>query len=69
MFYVPEGFAHGFYAIEDSILVYKCTNYYNKDAESGIIWNDADLKINWGIDNPLVSVKDLELGQLKDLKF
>jgi dTDP-4-dehydrorhamnose 3,5-epimerase len=69
MFYVPEGFAHGFLALEETILVYKCTNYYNKESESGIIWNDPDLDIKWGILNPMISPKDLELGRLKDLKF
>jgi len=69
MFYVPEGFAHGFLALEETILVYKCTNYYNKESESGIIWNDPDLNIKWGILHPIISQKDLELGRLKDLKF
>jgi dTDP-4-dehydrorhamnose 3,5-epimerase len=69
MFYVPEGFAHGFLALEETIFVYKCTNYYHKESESGIIWNDPDLKINWGINSPLVSGKDLELGRLKDLMY
>jgi len=69
MFYVPEGFAHGFLALEETIFVYKCTNYYHKESESGIIWDDPDLKINWGIKNPLISGKDLELGRLRDLKF
>ena len=69
MFYVPEGFAHGFLALEETILVYKCTNYYHKESESGIAWNDPDLKINWGIVNPIVSGKDQELGRLSDLKI
>jgi len=69
MFYVPEGFAHGFLALEETILAYKCTNYYHKESESGIIWNDPDLKINWGGQSPLISAKDLELGRLKDLNI
>ncbi|HXA00886.1 MAG TPA: dTDP-4-dehydrorhamnose 3,5-epimerase [Cytophagaceae bacterium] len=69
MFYVPEGFAHGFLALEETILVYKCTNYYNKGSESGIIWNDPDIKINWGVTSPIVSEKDQELARLKDLKI
>jgi dTDP-4-dehydrorhamnose 3,5-epimerase len=69
MFYVPEGFAHGFLALEETILAYKCTNYYHKESESGIIWNDPDLRINWGVLNPLISGKDLELGRLRDIKF
>ena len=58
MFYVPEGFAHGIYLLEDSIFSYKCTNYYNKDAEGSIVWDDADLNIQWGATKPSLSGKD-----------
>ncbi|MDX5348797.1 MAG: dTDP-4-dehydrorhamnose 3,5-epimerase [Hymenobacteraceae bacterium] len=59
MLYVPEGFAHGFVALEDDTLfMYKCSNYYNKESEGGIIWNDPELNIDWGVENPLVSEKD-----------
>jgi dTDP-4-dehydrorhamnose 3,5-epimerase len=68
MLWIPEGFAHGFLALEDkTIFQYKCTNYYNRESESSIIWNDPDLKIDWGIDNPLVSEKDLKGLAFKDL--
>ena len=67
MAYIPEGFAHGFVALEDSVFSYKCTNVYNKASESGIIWNDPDLNIDWGITNPIVSEKDQELKLLRDL--
>jgi dTDP-4-dehydrorhamnose 3,5-epimerase len=65
--YIPEGFAHGFVALEDTIFSYKCTNVYNKGAESGILWNDPDLNIDWGISNPIVSEKDLVLPTFKSL--
>ncbi|MCE7066456.1 dTDP-4-dehydrorhamnose 3,5-epimerase [Dyadobacter sp. CY326] len=65
--YVPEGFAHGFVALEDSIFSYKCTNIYNKESESGILWNDEDLAINWGVENPIVSDKDIILPTFKSL--
>lgn len=68
MMYIPEGFAHGFVALEDTIFFYKCTNYYNKESESGIIWNDASLNIDWGIENPIVSAKDEELPAFEDFK-
>ncbi len=59
MFYVPPGFAHGFLTLEDNtIFAYKCTNIYNKASEGGLLWNDSDLGIDWGIKNPLVSDKD-----------
>lgn len=66
MVYVPEGFAHGFLALEDTILQYKCTNLYNKATEGGLIWNDPQLNIQWGIENPLVSEKDAMLPSLAE---
>jgi dTDP-4-dehydrorhamnose 3,5-epimerase len=67
MAYIPEGFAHGFAALEDSIFIYKCTALYNKTAEGSILWNDPDLNIDWGVQNPIVSSKDLQNGHFKDL--
>ena len=58
-FYVPPGFGHGFLTLEDeTIFSYKCTQYYNPQNESGILWNDPELSIDWGINNPLISEKD-----------
>lgn len=65
--FVPEGFAHGLAALEDSIFFYKCSNVYNKSSEAGIRWNDAELNIEWPFKNPLVSEKDQELPTLKEL--
>jgi dTDP-4-dehydrorhamnose 3,5-epimerase len=67
MMMVPEGFAHGFAAIEDSLFHYKCTNFYNKDAECGIAWNDPQLKIQWPFSDPVVSEKDNVLPTLDEL--
>ena len=66
MFYIPEGFGHGFLALEETILVYKCNDFYDKPAESGILWNDHDLNIDWGISQPKVSEKDLQLPSFKE---
>lgn len=67
-FWVPPGFAHGFSVLEDTtIFQYKCTNYYNKASEGGILYNDPDLKLNWQIENPIVSEKDQILPCLKNL--
>jgi dTDP-4-dehydrorhamnose 3,5-epimerase len=61
MFYIPEGFAHGFATLKDNtIFSYKCTNVYNKASEGCVLWNDLDLGINWNIENPILSAKDLE---------
>lgn len=59
MLFVPEGFAHGFLTLEsDTIFSYKCSNFYNKQSEDAILWNDSDLAINWDINNPVLSNKD-----------
>ncbi|MDR3559709.1 MAG: dTDP-4-dehydrorhamnose 3,5-epimerase [Candidatus Pacebacteria bacterium] len=69
MLFVPRGFAHGFLTLEDNTeFEYKCDNFYEPSAESGIIWNDPDLNINWPIENPVLSEKDAQLGFLKNLK-
>ena len=58
-FWIPEGFAHGFVALEDNtIFCYKCTNYYHPESEVTILWNDRTLNIDWQIDNPVISDKD-----------
>lgn len=57
--WMPPGFAHGFVSLEEnSILSYKCTNYYNKESEGAILWNDKDLGIDWMVDTPIISEKD-----------
>lgn len=67
MLWIPPGFAHGFLALDDNtIFYYKCTAFYNKQSEKGIIWNDKELGIDWGIENPIVSDKDLELNNFRD---
>ena len=69
MLYVPEGFAHGFVVLEDNtIFSYKCSRTYNKESEEGILWCDADLNIDWGIKDPLLSEKDKHAQKLRDLK-
>lgn len=67
MLFVPEGFAHGFVALEeDTIFHYKVGNYYHKAAEGGIRYNDADLGIDWKVTNPVASQKDLVLPFWKE---
>lgn len=60
--WIPEGFAHGFYVTSDEAeFVYKCTDYYNPNAEVSIIWNDEMIGINWPITiKPSLSIKDKE---------
>jgi len=65
--YVPRGFAHGFLVLSEEVdFFYKCDNFYNKAAESGIIYNDPELNIDWQIasEKLIISDKDLTLPQL-----
>lgn len=57
--FIPQGFAHGFLTLEDNtIFSYKCTDFYNKESEEGLLWNDESLGIDWGFKEPLLSEKD-----------
>jgi dTDP-4-dehydrorhamnose 3,5-epimerase len=63
--YIPAGFAHGFVALSDHLqFLYKCSDFYDPASEHGILWNDPDLDISWGIENPLVSEKDAKFLKL-----
>ena len=65
--YIPPGFAHGFYTYDkENIVLYGCTNYRDKHSESGIIWNDKNLKIKWPNKKPILSKKDKLNITLKD---
>lgn len=67
--YIPPGFAHGFVVLSDyCIFHYKCTNYYDKNSERSIKFDDPQIGIKWGIENPIVSEKDLQAPYLKDQK-
>ena len=67
MYWIPPGFAHGFVTLEDdTVFFYKCTNVYNKESEGSILWNDPDLNIDWKVDNPTLSEKDLVSPSFKD---
>jgi len=70
--FIPRGFAHGFLVLSNTATFsYKCDNLYNKSAEGGIIYNDDQLKIDWGIysNQLMISDKDLILPTLKNAKF
>ena len=67
MLMVPEGFAHGFAALEDSVFFYKCSNLYDKASETGVRWNDPELNIDWRVQNPIISEKDMVLPTMDEL--
>ena len=69
MFWVPPGFLHGFVTLEDdTIFTYKVTNLYDKSSEIGVLWDDKDLGIDWGINasEVILSEKDKQLPGFKD---
>ena len=69
--WIPRGFAHGFLTLSDSAeFLYKTTNFYDKQSERSIIWNDPDINIDWGSElRPIVSLKDKNAPFLKDADF
>ena len=67
--YIPEGFAHGFCSLQNNtILLYKCTNYRDSKSEVRILWNDPKIKSKWPIKNPIVSNKDKIRPTFSDFK-
>ena len=71
-FYIPPEFAHGFLSLQDDTeVIYKCSDYYYPEYDSGIIWNDETLNINWPleqIDKLIISEKDKNLPKFIDYK-
>ena len=70
--FIPRGFGHGFSVLSETAeFFYKCDNFYNKDSEGGIIYNDSDLNIDWQlpVNDIKVSQKDLELPILASAIF
>lgn len=59
--WIPPGFAHGFLTLEDeTVFAYKCTGLYHRESEQSLRWNDPELAIDWGIEDPLLSEKDAD---------
>ena len=68
MFFIPTGFAHGFCVLSKTAdFLYKCTNFYSKESEGGVLWNDPNINIPWPIETPILSSKDQSWPLLKDL--
>jgi len=70
-FFIPRGFAHGFLVLSDTAtFFYKCDNFYNKDSEGGLIFNDTTLNIDWGFpeEKLIISEKDQILPNLSNAK-
>ena len=66
--FIPEGFAHGFCTLSEAAdVIYKCTELYDSGDDHGVLWNDQSINIDWPIKEPVISEKDAQLPQLKDL--
>ena len=64
---IPRGFGHGFVTLTDDVeFLYKADNYYAPEADGGIRWNDPDIGVDWGVENPVLSEKDSRSPFLKD---
>lgn len=64
---IPRGFGHGFVTLTDEVeFLYKADNYYAPEADGGIRWNDPEIGVNWGVENPILSQKDANAPWLKD---
>lgn len=70
MLFIPEGFAHGFVVLSETAeLLYKASNEFSKEHDRGILWNDSQIDINWGIDfEPILSEKDKKQPKLREIK-
>ena len=67
-FYVPPNFAHGFVVTgEAALFFYKCTDYYNREAEGAVLWNDPEIGIEWPTDAPTLSEKDRAAAPLGEM--
>jgi dTDP-4-dehydrorhamnose 3,5-epimerase len=67
--WIPPGFAHGFSVLSDeAIFMYKCTQFYSKEHERGIRYNDPKLNINWQVTEPIVSEKDMNSEFFANIK-
>lgn len=69
MLFIPEGFAHGFSVLSDEAIVsYKCSDYYNKEGERGVRWDDPLIRVHWDVARPILSEKDRHLPLFSSLK-
>lgn len=66
-FFIPKGFAHGFVTLTDDVnFVYKCDNYYSKECDRSVRFDDESIGVEWNVENPIISDKDMNAPLLKD---
>ena len=68
-FFIPKGFAHGFVTLTDDVeIMYKCDAFYSPEHDGGIRFNDPDIGVEWGVENPILSEKDEKQPFLADIE-
>jgi dTDP-4-dehydrorhamnose 3,5-epimerase len=68
--FIPAGFAHAFLALTETVqFIYKCSEFYDPKSEHGVLWNDAEVGVSWGIENPIMSEKDAMFSRLADVPY
>jgi len=68
-FYIPPGFAHGFCVLSERVhVVYKCTDFYDREDEFGVAWNDPEIGITWPITEPALSARDTTAPRLDKIR-
>jgi len=66
---IPRGFGHGFVTLTDHVeFMYKADNYYTPEADGGIRWNDSEIAVDWGVEDPILSDKDIKNPFLKEIE-
>ena len=67
---IPKGFAHGFCTlVPNTNVIYKVDEYYDREHDRGILWNDPDIGIDWPVSIPILSDKDSKLPLLKNIEW
>lgn len=66
--YIPPGVAHGFAALEQATLTYLVDHYYDGADEFGVSWDDPEIGMDWGIENPILSERDAQCPTIADLR-
>lgn len=68
--FIPKGFAHGFLTLTDDVeIMYKCDELYSPECDGGIRFDDPEIGVEWGVENPILSEKDKNAPYLKDIKL
>jgi dTDP-4-dehydrorhamnose 3,5-epimerase len=66
--YVPPGFAHGYVVLSETAeFLYKCSDFYYPEHERGVAWNDPEIGVSWGVENPILSARDRKSPRLSEI--